>query len=183
MNTRNPIGRSSCPRSAGVKEGRLSSGIFFGLSVVLWVLLLGCRTTESLETFDTSQAGLVFRQGQAVWKQDATSPGLVLGFTIATHRDGRAQVQVFKEIILLATVQIGSEHWIVEDPLRRKRSVGEVVDGEVQEPPGRERWLQLTLGLSGRPVRPPWIRERQEDGEILIRNADTGERIELFFDL
>lgn len=183
MNTKNPTVWSGCRPCGGGQKSGLNWVLFLGLSVVLWVLSGGCRTAESLETFDTNQAGWVFRQGQAVWKQDATAPGLVLGFNIATHRDGRTQVQMLKEIILLATVQIGPAHWVLEDPLRRRRTVGAMVNGEVRETPGRARWLQVALGLSDRPVHPPWILERPDAGEVVIRNPETGERIELFFDL
>lgn len=146
-------------------------------------LVCGCGTLVPLQTMNRGEEGWKLQQGQGIWKGENAADELVIGFALATHPDGRAQLQVFKEILLLATVQIGSSHWVVDEPLRKRRVSGRVVDGEALRPPTREAWLQLVLGLSGSTIDGAWKLERNGTERVLFQNSATGERMELFFEL
>jgi hypothetical protein len=146
------------------------------------LVLCGCRTLAPIQSFDVDEAGWTLKRGQGIWRSEGNGDELVIDFTFATHIDGRIHFQVFKEVLPLVTVQIVESHWLVDEPLRKRRTGGEVVGGEALKSPARAGWLQLALGLGNRRTVSQWQLTRTGSQKAVFENTKTGERMELFFD-
>jgi hypothetical protein len=107
----------------------------------VWVgclLLLGCRTVPELPPVDLAQPGWQVRQGQAVWKPNASAPELSGELVWAVHPDGRFLLQFLKTPITLVEAQGSNERWQISFPPQGRTIKG----SRGQSPSQRLSWLQ-----------------------------------------
>ena len=145
------------------------------MSALRWwlamILLMGCRTVPELAPFDTSQTGWIVRQGQAVWKPNASAPELAGELVWATHPEGHFLLQFLKTPLTLIEAQGTKGFWQISFPPQ-----GRTVRGSGQ-PAGRLGWMHLSFALQGRQLAEGWTFTRSGE-RWKIANARTGEVIE-----
>lgn len=150
--------------------------ILLPLLVASATLFAGCRTLPPLPPVDLSDPAWVVRQGQAVWKFGADTPEVAGELLIALRTDGAEDyVHFSKTPLTLAVARRTEAGWEMSFPSfeREIRAPG--------EPSARFVWFAL-LDLA-RNLEPDerWRTTLDDDGNFLLINPRTGERLEGFW--
>lgn len=156
-----------------------SVGLFLGMLWLGALLCTGCKTVR-VEQVDIDFPGWSLSEGEAVWLREKDENELVVGVVFARHLDGRSHLQVSKEGIPLTIVQIHSSAWVCEMPLMKRHYEGRVSSVQSRGVTAQLGWLQALLQLEGRCLHPSWNGSLVAEGQWLLENGGTGERIELF---
>jgi hypothetical protein len=114
----------------------------------------------------------VVREGQAVWRRNATAPEIAGELLMATRTDGRRFVQFTKTPFPMIVAQSTTNHWQIEIPMQNKRYSGP------GSPPKRLIWLYLPGLLSGEPPPKGWSWNQSADGSWRLENSRTGELLQ-----
>jgi hypothetical protein len=144
------------------------------LLVCVVAVLAGCRTMKPLPPANLKEPGWTVREGQAVWKRQASAPEIAGEILVATRSDGRAFVQFSKNPFPLVIAQSTSKGWQVETPTENKFYSGH------GNPPPRLIFLYVPRVLAGEPAPKGWIAEKTADG-CKLENPGKGESLEVYF--
>jgi hypothetical protein len=136
------------------------------------LLSAGCRTGANDPLFTVSGPGWRVRQGQALWRPGRNYPELGGEVVVASHSDGRCEVQFLKTPIPLVLAQTTSTNWLIQFPPNQMGFAGR------NSPPPRFLWLHLRAALAGESL-PGLLRfSRNPDGGWRLENVRSGETVE-----
>ena len=154
-------------------------GLLLGMLCLGALLCVGCKTVR-IEQVDLDFPGWDLFEGEAVWRSDKNANDMVVGVIFARHLDGCLHLQVAKEGIPLNIVQVHSDAWVCEMPLMKRHYEGRVSSVQSRGVTAQLGWLQVLLQLGDRRLHPSWNSLIVAEGQWLLENDGTGERIELF---
>ena len=159
----------------GTNRWRRQTGGWLALAVVS-IVLISCQTMPPLEPADLSAPGWRVRQGQGVWKPSSARLELAGEIILATRDDGDYFVQFSKTPLTLAVAQKQGPRWRIDFGQGQRHWSG------IGTPPGRFCWFELPLAMSApaKPLDHGWKLVPRDDGNWLLENSQTGERIEGF---
>lgn len=129
---------------------------------------------KPLPPANLKEPGWTVREGQAVWKRNASAPEIAGEILVATRTDGRAFVQFSKNPFPLVTAQSTPKGWQVEAPTENKFYSGH------GKPPARLIFLYIPKLLAGEPAPEGWTYEKVGDG-YKLENHKNGESLEVYF--
>jgi len=142
------------------------------LSLLIAVLVVGCRTAPPLPPADFSAPGWRVQQGQAVWKPSSSRTELAGDLLLATNANGNFFVQFSKIPFPLATAQISGSQWQIEFGADKFSWHGSGT------PPDRFAWFQLPRALLGQNLDGNWHFENVMTNSWRLENPRTGETLE-----
>ena len=146
------------------------------LPVCLGLLtVFGCQSVPSFAPVDLKAPDWKIRQGQAVWRQNRSSPEIAGEVLVATKPDGQAFIQFTKTPFPLINAQISDGKWQVEISMQNRRFSGK------GRPPKRLIWLRLPSLLAGDKPPAGWSWQFENTKEWRLENRSSGELIEGYF--
>jgi hypothetical protein len=98
-------------------------------------------------------------------------PELAGEVVLALNADGRCFVEFSKTLFPLVRAECGNARWEIEFPPQKIHFAGG------GPPPARLAWLQVSRGLAGQEVAPPWRFERRADGSWRLDNSRSKEAV------
>lgn len=143
------------------------------VSFVVPFLFCGCETVPS-NLFTVSGPAWHVQQGQALWTPRAGAPQFGGDLVVATNGLGDSLVQFAKTPISLVAAQTTPQYWTLNF-----YQLGGFWKGH-QPAPKKTIWPYLTDALEGKPLPEPLHFEQQSNGNWLMENEKTGERLEGF---
>ncbi|HXR03895.1 MAG TPA: hypothetical protein VN836_04225 [Verrucomicrobiae bacterium] len=143
------------------------------VSLVLLVLICGCRTTTQ-SLFTASGSGWHVQQGQALWRPERGLPEFGGDLVLASDAEGRALIQFDKTPLSMVFAQTTTNRWLIRFPQRRMGFAGHGPG------PTRFAWLYLPAALDGKQLPSALHFVRKPDGGWRLENTRTGETLEGF---
>jgi len=146
-----------------------------GCALLGLLLVTGCAAPNRPATsVDLTAPGWVVRQGQAVWRSEASATDLAGELLLATHPNGGAWLQFAKPPVELASAVADADGWRLCLPIQRRTLHGRF-DG--QSLPG---WVELLDRHQGHAGTAGWRFASKPGGHWELIHDSTGERLEGF---
>jgi len=163
------------PRTGALRNCIHTAEAFSRIAVYfLWLALAGCVTAPKLAPINTSDAGWVVRQGQALWRNKVGAPEIAGEIILATNATGRAFIEFLKNPLPLVSAQVTPTQWQIEFVPEKREFSGR------GSPPRQLTWLHLLRALQRMPVPEGLELIHTGEGAIRIENKASGEWITLF---
>ena len=150
--------------------------------IARWILfatvcIAGCTSIGDLPPVDLEQPGWQTWTGQAGWRRERDAPPLAGDLLAGLHASGDVFVSFSKAALPVFTAHTVDDRWQIEFVERGRSYSGR------GSPPDRFAWFALPAILDGETAElPGWTIDRRADGELLMENERSGERLHLFVD-
>lgn len=156
--------------------GRRKRWAGFVLAALTLALPTACRTVREFPPADLTAPGWEVRRGQAVWHPPGSTPELAGDLLLASHPDGRVEVQFTKTPLPVVIARVTRKAWEIHFPTRHRTYAAP------GRPTTRLIWFQLAPALRGEPLPPAWRWTAPAAGTWRLENVRTGEFLEGYLD-